>query len=674
MSLTALEELISHHKDELTTLYTRLSSNPNQVVESKLKQLHQQLIATVEKQRDDAREELKRTEAQVEELTEELHGIGECLGQKEECSCSEGETLTAFRERLHQRVSSLKTALQTRVSQFRSVQQKLHSFIPLLGSSFFTPGLEVGDPSSTSDNTSWRGRSYTPSMLERLKQEITRCTQEVERRAAILHSDLSEILTLWSELEINPCTTEPQRSDSEAPPYPCALEEVEFDAGIMAHLGLPDGRETKARERREWLEREKERRESLIQALFDKLTPLWTRLGTTEEECDQFMEENKGVGGESIQAYQRELERMLQKKAENMEVFIKREREEISSLWDQLFYGQNQRSSWSPFYSKSFTEEELEKHELEKGRLLEELSDKEAILKLLTKYFSVLADAEELEASAQDSSRLTGKTTRGDPGRLLREEKARKRVQKEKPKLELELTNAIPQWEENKQQPFLVNGSRFLDDLHDRLEQEAAKRGGKKQSKGPSLSASTSRCNTPAPLRAQRTGGNATAPLKTQKTGDRSAVQPLKRQMTGGTQPPSTATKRTRTLSATTPGTSVPRASKPQGLNESTNASRSSALASSVGMGFPSSSQVVRLPAGWGNQQTHQSQLEGVLSPTPPYLQQQANLSQSQRSAVPYRPSTAMSMGSSSSTSIFSNPSSRTVSTSGTSVFSDKIG
>lgn len=39
------------------------------------------------------------------------------------------------------------------------------------------------------------------------------------------------------------------------------------------------------------------------------------------------------------------------------------------------------------------------------------------------------------QASAADPSRLTGKSTRGDPGRLLREEKARKRVIKDKPKV-----------------------------------------------------------------------------------------------------------------------------------------------------------------------------------------------------------------------------------------------
>ena len=39
------------------------------------------------------------------------------------------------------------------------------------------------------------------------------------------------------------------------------------------------------------------------------------------------------------------------------------------------------------------------------------------------------------QVSANDPSRLLGKGVRGDPGRLLREEKTRKRIAKEKPKV-----------------------------------------------------------------------------------------------------------------------------------------------------------------------------------------------------------------------------------------------
>lgn len=58
------------------------------------------------------------------------------------------------------------------------------------------------------------------------------------------------------------------------------------------------------------------------------------------------------------------------------------------------------------------------------------------LLKSVKKYFDILDDEKELAASASDQSRLLGRGSR-DPGRLLREEKMRKRVTKEKPRVSL---------------------------------------------------------------------------------------------------------------------------------------------------------------------------------------------------------------------------------------------
>lgn len=82
-----------------------------------------------------------------------------------------------------------------------------------------------------------------------------------------------------------------------------------------------------------------------------------------------------------------------------------------------------------------YNEEILLAHEIEKQKLLDERQSKESILTKLAKYFSLLEEMRQLEESANDPSRLTGRGQRGDPGRLLREEKQRKRVAKEKPKV-----------------------------------------------------------------------------------------------------------------------------------------------------------------------------------------------------------------------------------------------
>jgi protein regulator of cytokinesis 1 len=67
-------------------------------------------------------------------------------------------------------------------------------------------------------------------------------------------------------------------------------------------------------------------------------------------------------------------------------------------------------------------------------RLKEERKLKGSLLVSIRKYFDILEDERELAAAASDQTRLLGRGPR-DPGRLLREEKMRKRVTKEKPRV-----------------------------------------------------------------------------------------------------------------------------------------------------------------------------------------------------------------------------------------------
>jgi protein regulator of cytokinesis 1 len=56
------------------------------------------------------------------------------------------------------------------------------------------------------------------------------------------------------------------------------------------------------------------------------------------------------------------------------------------------------------------------------------------VLAALRKWDAICTEERELHDAAHDQARLLGRGPR-DPGRLLREEKMRKRVQKEKPRV-----------------------------------------------------------------------------------------------------------------------------------------------------------------------------------------------------------------------------------------------
>ncbi|KAG6911038.1 hypothetical protein DXG01_005454 [Tephrocybe rancida] len=236
----------------------------------------------------------------------------------------------------------------------------------------------------------------------------------------------------------------------ENPSIPTGLQNVDPTQGLVVW----------AQDLQASLEDTKRRRESHIQAMYDQLEGLWKRLGVDESDMDAFVEAHRGSNEETVREYEEELERMMELKRERMGTFVASAREEITRLWDDLMIGDDERADFAPFADDEHTEELLTIHEDEIRRLKEERRQKAPLLASIKKYFDICEEEKELGAAASDQTRLLGRGR--DPGRLLREEKMRKRVTKEKPRLEQDLLASIPAWEEEAERPFLVHGESIL--------------------------------------------------------------------------------------------------------------------------------------------------------------------------------------------------------------------
>ncbi|EPQ28763.1 uncharacterized protein PFL1_03566 [Pseudozyma flocculosa PF-1] len=232
-----------------------------------------------------------------------------------------------------------------------------------------------------------------------------------------------------------------------------------------------------------WLEAEKHRREALIQNLYDELAELWAKFDVPEEEMDAFVMDHRGSTLDVIASYQSELDKMRALKAQHMSLFILKTRERIATLWDALFLTPEEReASFPPYFIDVSpegapdhdeplpTDEILASHEQMIDYLTEQVRTKAPVLKVIGKYKELLDDERQLAESAADGARLLGRGSRGDPGRLLREEKMRKRVKVQKPRMESELQKVIPAWEQEHGEPFTINGVRYLDELLDQIE------------------------------------------------------------------------------------------------------------------------------------------------------------------------------------------------------------
>ncbi|KAH9072969.1 microtubule associated protein-domain-containing protein [Lactarius deliciosus] len=241
-------------------------------------------------------------------------------------------------------------------------------------------------------------------------------------------------------------------ADDELPAGRCAgLEGVEPTPGLVAWAEATRGT----------LEDLQRRREAHIQAMYDQLEGLWRRLGVPDAAMDGFVDAHRGSTEETVREYEAELERMLELKRERMSAFVENARGEIAKLWDELLIGDEERSDFTPYFDDEHTEELLLIHEEEIRRLKDERRTKAHLLPSIRKYFDICGEEKELANSASDQSRLLGRGPR-DPGRLLREEKMRKRVQKEKPRLEKDLLASITAWEAEAGRPFLVRSESML--------------------------------------------------------------------------------------------------------------------------------------------------------------------------------------------------------------------
>jgi hypothetical protein len=230
-------------------------------------------------------------------------------------------------ERLSRRFDKLRDVFQQRKSSFSEIQSQLEELLPILGKDYRSSPLSLESISNITESTIPQDLDLSLSALQNLTQLLEDSKNEVQNRAIHLTNHLSELLLLWSELGVTLSQTSGSITlsplDGPGPAYPSTSNDQAFDSDVLAHLGVKieisakgeeivlSARERKemlptielierAVERRVWLEKEKTRREGIIQTLYDKMYPIWNKLGVTETETEEFLEKFKGVSASSV--------------------------------------------------------------------------------------------------------------------------------------------------------------------------------------------------------------------------------------------------------------------------------------------------------------------------------------------------------------------------------------
>lgn len=342
--------------------------------------------------------------------------------------------------------------------------------------------------------------------------------EEYTRRVAAVKAVAENIIQLWAELG-----TPQAQTDSAI---------VKYYRDAPEQLGLHEEDIARLRGKRDKLVEEKKNRERRLRDLKCAVETLWEKLEIDERERKAFLNGNRGCGIRQINEFEDELARLNELKRQNLHLFVEDARFKLQELWDALYLSEDEMLEFTPAFSDVYSDALLEAHEREIARL-EVLKEQRApTLALVDKHRSLVHDRDELAASSQDASRLMMRGQKGerrDPGKLLREEKMRKRIAKELPKVTAELRKALETWEDEFGRPFLVHGERYLDCIE--LDETKAAPGPRSKTPAPTPTPASTKNN--AALNRAKSVGHLNAPKSTGKTPNAgTATRPTRAQST----------------------------------------------------------------------------------------------------------------------------------------------
>lgn len=356
-----------------------------------------------------------------------------------------------------------------RVEEVVKLVQALESYASHLEASFLTVKLPPANADAIPPTF-----NLSPSYVASIDAEFGRVYEEYGKRVNTVTQVCEETIQLWAELGTPQAQTDP------------AI--VKHYKDSPEQLGLHEADLARLRSKRDRLIEEKKNRERRIKELRQTIEALWDRLGVEESDRKGFVNSNRGCSLRSINEFEDELARLNELKRQNLHLFVEDARCRLQELWDSLYFSEEEMLDFTPAFSDVYSDALLESHEGEIARLEALREQREPILAMIERHKSLIGDRDSLQASSQDASRLMLRGQKGekrDPTRLLREEKMRKRIAKELPKVEEQLRRELELYEEEYGRPFMVHGERYLDEMAAEAAKAAPPRSKTPSSMGP---------------------------------------------------------------------------------------------------------------------------------------------------------------------------------------------
>ncbi|CAN7989230.1 unnamed protein product [Ixodes hexagonus] len=265
-------------------------------------------------------------------------------------------------------------------------------------------------------------RVPSESDLNKLGEYVLMLKQEEGQRTAQLSNLRAEALTLLEELSV-------------APTDPFHMQVI---SGDTANLGLSTKNLAAAAAYVEELKSLRAARIAERSKLRRRLSQYWKRLDIPQSQQEDFTSEHTGLSEEALEAMKGELARCEALKRERLQEFVQRLRDELLQMYTKCGVPERMSCLGGASEAEECTEEHLQTLEAELSLVRAFYDENEAILEKVERREFLWGRLLEFERRARDPGRFNN---RG--GGLLVEERERKRLEKELPRLEQELLDYI---------------------------------------------------------------------------------------------------------------------------------------------------------------------------------------------------------------------------------------
>ncbi|XP_063216139.1 protein regulator of cytokinesis 1-like isoform X1 [Bacillus rossius redtenbacheri] len=287
------------------------------------------------------------------------------------------------------------------------------------------------------DPVHFADRVPTQQELDDFEQYLNDQKQEMAQLESVFKKRRLDIITLVKELEWSPS--------------------LQFEKSVVNDDGsfvFSDANMRELENLHQRLSKDLQERQALVLELRTKLTELWDRLSQGIEYREKFLSSVRGCGMSTVDKLKSELTRLEEIKRQNIKKFVEYARRDLEEWWQKCHLSEQQKLSFIPYHSDCYTEDLLELHELEVQKLKYFHQSNIDIFQLVQERQNLWDRMLYIENCTHDKNRLFG--NRG--GKLLQEERERKKIQKDLPKIEKNLLDYLKVYEKKHKAPFMLDG------------------------------------------------------------------------------------------------------------------------------------------------------------------------------------------------------------------------